>query len=327
MSVGISTFSHFINELRETSHGLDSLSLIDWGVARLVEHMDVDAAWCGWAEIRPTEVLVHASCANNLPEDYSEFWRTICTEDLLAKAVLERPESVATYTRTGILQTDGMVALADRYHLTRMATAMEQNRHGRLAFFLSVYRGGRSPRPWTAGETEFLACGVDHLAAAARTLHRGPLEAAAERTGVELVADGSGRAFIGGAALSAAFADLWPGFDTDDLPGVLKTAAGCPGRTVIEDMGLVVEVKPLRGGRFPDMCNLSVRRAGPLDVLTAREVEIAREISLGASHKLVARDLGISPATARNHIQSIYRKTGVDNRVALARLVMGTTAP
>jgi DNA-binding CsgD family transcriptional regulator len=320
MAVGISTFSHFINELRETSHGLDSLSLIDWGIARLVEYMDVDAAWCGWAEIRPTEVLVHASCANNLPDDYSAFWKTICSEDLLAQAVLQRPESVATYARSGPFQTDGMVALADRYNLTRMATAMEQNRHGRSAFFLSVYRGDRYPRAWTPEETEFLACGVDHLAAAARTLHRGPLETAAERTGIELVADGSGRAFIGGAALSAAFADLWPGITTDDLPGVLRTAAGCPGRTVIE-------VKPLRGGRFPDMCNLSVRRAGPLDVLTAREIEIAREISQGASHKLIARDLGISPSTARNHIQSIYRKTGVDNRVALARLVMDAMTP
>ena len=65
-----------------------------------------------------------------------------------------------------------------------------------------------------------------------------------------------------------------------------------------------------------------MRRAGPIDVLTVRETEIARELANGASHKLIARDLGISPATARNHIQSIYRKTGVDNRFALARLVM-----
>lgn len=324
MTVGISTFSGFIGELREASCEHDCLSLIDWGVGRLLDHLDVDAAWCGWAEIRPTEVFVHCSSANNLPDDYSAFWETVSGDDLLARAVLERPEAVATYARSDNVQTDGMVALADRYGLTRMATAMEQRPFGRSAFFLSVYRGGRIPHDWTQAEIEFLACGVEHLAAAARTRQRGPLETAADRNGVVLLADESGRAFIGGSALSAAFADLWPDAPDDELPGLLRTAAAHPGRTTFRDLGLVVDVRRVGGRRFAGLSSLSVRRAGPLDALTAREIEIARALSRGASHKLIARDLGISPATARNHIQSIYRKTGIDNRVSLARLVLAS---
>ncbi|MEJ8570097.1 helix-turn-helix transcriptional regulator [Microbaculum marinum] len=322
MAVGISTFSNFIGELRDASSEHDSLSLIDWGVNRLLDHLEVDAAWCGWAEIAPDEVVVHCSSASNLPQDYSSFWETISAEDLLARAILRRPASVATYARRGRLQTDGMVALADRYHLTRMATAMEQRPPGRTAFFLSVYRGGGHAPDWMAEETEFLACGVDHLAAAARTRQRGALEAVSDRDGVDLLTDESGRAFIGGAALSSAFADLWPEARGDVLPAPLKSAARLSGRTVFGDLGLVVDVKPLAGQRFSGLSSMSVRRAGALDCLTARELQIAREIARGATHKLVARDLGISPATARNHIQSIYRKTGVDNRVALARMVL-----
>lgn len=324
MAVGISTFSGFIGELREVAQERDSLSLVDWGISRLLDHLDVDAAWCGWAEIRPSEVVVHSSSASNLPDDYSAFWETMNSEDLLARAVLERPEAVATYARTDQVQTDGMVALADRYHLTRMATAMEQRPPRRTAFFMSIYRGDRHARDWSGEETEFLACGVEHLAAAARTRQRGPLENAAGRNGVELLADETGRAFIGGSALAAAFADLWPGAAGDELPDALKAAAAQPGRTVLGDVGLVVDVRPLSDSRFSGLSRVSVRRAGPLDMLTARESEIARQIALGASHKLIARDLDISPATARNHIQSIYRKTGVDNRVALARLVLET---
>lgn len=48
--------------------------------------------------------------------------------------------------------------------------------------------------------------------------------------------------------------------------------------------------------------------------LTRREIDVLRLISGGRSTKEVARDLGISPKTADNHIQSIYAKIGVTTR-------------
>ena len=61
---------------------------------------------------------------------------------------------------------------------------------------------------------------------------------------------------------------------------------------------------------------LAVARAkGPLDQLTARELEVAKQLAKGASHKEIARDLAIAPATARNHIASIHAKLG-SNKVA-----------
>ena len=61
---------------------------------------------------------------------------------------------------------------------------------------------------------------------------------------------------------------------------------------------------------------LAVARAkGPLDQLTAREREVAKQRPKRASHKEIARDLAIAPATARNHIASIHAKLG-SNKVA-----------
>lgn len=50
--------------------------------------------------------------------------------------------------------------------------------------------------------------------------------------------------------------------------------------------------------------------------LTAREVDVLRLVARGLSSKEIAAELVISPKTARNHIEHIYAKTGVKNRVA-----------
>ena len=65
---------------------------------------------------------------------------------------------------------------------------------------------------------------------------------------------------------------------------------------------------------------------GPLPItscsrLSAREVEVLRLVANGAPHGQVARELGLSPKTVKNHLSNIYAKLGVANRtqaVALA---------
>lgn len=51
-------------------------------------------------------------------------------------------------------------------------------------------------------------------------------------------------------------------------------------------------------------------------LLTEREREILRCISLGASNKLVAQKLSISPSTVRTHVESVFRKLECSTRAA-----------
>jgi len=51
-------------------------------------------------------------------------------------------------------------------------------------------------------------------------------------------------------------------------------------------------------------------------ILSARELEVLRRISLGDSNKDAARELAISPATVRTHIESVFRKLGCSSRAA-----------
>ena len=58
--------------------------------------------------------------------------------------------------------------------------------------------------------------------------------------------------------------------------------------------------------------------ADTLATLSRREVTVLRLITNGASNAAIAADLGISPNTARTHVQNVLTKLGVRNRLAAA---------
>ncbi|HET9543971.1 MAG TPA: LuxR C-terminal-related transcriptional regulator, partial [Gaiellaceae bacterium] len=62
-------------------------------------------------------------------------------------------------------------------------------------------------------------------------------------------------------------------------------------------------------------------RRRPAD-LTDREVEVLRLIARGASNRVVAERLVISPKTVGRHVENLYRKIGVSSRAAAAVFAM-----
>ena len=52
--------------------------------------------------------------------------------------------------------------------------------------------------------------------------------------------------------------------------------------------------------------------------LTPREAEIVRYVMLGESNKQIARRLGISNYTVRDHVSNLLKKSGVTSRSRLA---------
>jgi DNA-binding NarL/FixJ family response regulator len=53
--------------------------------------------------------------------------------------------------------------------------------------------------------------------------------------------------------------------------------------------------------------------------LSPREMQVAQSASMGLGDKEIARQLGISPATVRTHLDNAFKKLGVNNRSVLAR--------
>ena len=73
--------------------------------------------------------------------------------------------------------------------------------------------------------------------------------------------------------------------------------------------------------RVGNLFFLKARALGAVDRLTKREREIAARFAQGLTHKEIAKQLEIAPATVRNYIQTIYGKLGVGDKAALASLM------
>jgi DNA-binding CsgD family transcriptional regulator len=58
-----------------------------------------------------------------------------------------------------------------------------------------------------------------------------------------------------------------------------------------------------------------------MKALTARERDIAGAVGAGLSNKLIAGKLGISPWTVKNHLKTVFEKTGAASRTELCALL------
>ena len=58
----------------------------------------------------------------------------------------------------------------------------------------------------------------------------------------------------------------------------------------------------------------------PIDLskFTARQQEVAGHVVLGQTNDEIAAEMKVTPQTVKNHLHSIYHKTGIANRVTLA---------
>ena len=66
---------------------------------------------------------------------------------------------------------------------------------------------------------------------------------------------------------------------------------------------------------------LSVRRRVPVDELSARELEVAREFASGKCHREIAALCGTSPHTVRSQIRAAYAKLGITTKVELLKQI------
>jgi DNA-binding CsgD family transcriptional regulator len=62
----------------------------------------------------------------------------------------------------------------------------------------------------------------------------------------------------------------------------------------------------------------ALRGIGPVVPLTTRQRDVALLASQGLASKEIAKRLGVSARTVDNHLQQVYRKLGVANRIDLA---------
>lgn len=74
------------------------------------------------------------------------------------------------------------------------------------------------------------------------------------------------------------------------------------------------------GRSVPPGTGLSAAQLGERLALTARQAEVLARLAAGRTNAGIAADLGISVNTVARHVEAIYRRLGVNTRVAAARV-------
>ncbi|HET6548240.1 MAG TPA: response regulator transcription factor [Solirubrobacter sp.] len=101
--------------------------------------------------------------------------------------------------------------------------------------------------------------------------------------------------------------------DTCSAPAL--RAAGAAGTVLQRWSGERVADAVLRAGREPRTADVV---AGP-DPVSPRERDVLAAFASGATNPAIARELGLSPNTVKQHASSIFRKLGVRNRAEAVR--------
>lgn len=312
----IQNFSSFVTRLNNRAGVLGVQGLAAWSVDALSKLVGFDCAWYGWANISANGVVIHAQETVNLPDDFYDFWSTIADQDLLAARILENREQVACYSRMQKEQTEGMVALSNRYHLDQIATTM-QIRPGRTgSFFLSGYRSGKSTKEFSVEEQSFLKCAIDQVSQSMKSIAENEGNQSTDGT-VTIYINESGIGLVGIEQMHKKLGEFWPGWNDEFVPIQISQLLDLPGSHILRDRNLVVETFDVPKNNCAGLHKLTLRKLRPADLLTVREKEVSQALVAGLSHKEVARYLGVSPFTVRNQINAIYKKLNVDNRASM----------
>lgn len=109
----------------------------------------------------------------------------------------------------------------------------------------------------------------------------------------------------------------WPDWQGPKLPLALLEVFSGEGHRQYSGKAIVATISALN-----DLSLLSIRGKSTVDQLSPREFEVARRFGRGLDHRRIAEELHISPATVRNHLQAIYAKLGVSNKVEMSRLIL-----
>jgi len=139
---------------------------------------------------------------------------------------------------------------------------------------------------------------------------------------------GHARDVEGGAAEGAEPAGAAPSREVRELAVLDVTGTGRRFRVRLSYVGMdlfghgpsyLVSLRPHAGA--PDA--VLMERFG----LTSREVRVARMLGHGCSNARIARELGISPHTARHHTEKVLAKLGARSRSQVAPLLAGLAGP
>lgn len=273
-----------------------------------------DAAWWGWSSFAGGRVRIVNSATHNLPRSFESAVRAVSSHDPFIRHGRSLPVFALALTPDEAPTAREFRSFAQAFGLTQML-----NGHCRLGgsatynFFMSLYRREPGP-PFTAEEVADFRLILRHLEQSLSLSLRAEIRGRTPQGGEAALIDMESHVVRTSRGFFEALAA--EGLTSRRQATILRKLAASGGEWVGSSVRLTAEPYG------PDLLLLRLARPGVWDRLALQERRVAELYLTGLTSREVATAQRVSLSTVRNQIASIYRKTGADGKLALARLLM-----
>ena len=290
------------------------------------EKLAFDSALWATGVIGPEGATPHAMFVYRQPPDMMENWGRIKPRDtLIYEAYANLGQTVNGALASGPswrkrFNAD-MMAHIKRYGMEHTLVTMIATPHLRLYTAVSFFRAD-AEEPFTEGERLLKQNLMPHLAEAWNISRFGFVNSARNNGSQpncgRAICDSKGVLYNADRNFTGFMLAEWPDWNGPQLPPeLLETLSGDNPRRH-SGRHTVISVETLN-----NMEVLTARKTAAIDNLSSREQEVAALFAQGADFRAIADALHIAPTTVRNHLQNIYAKLGVSNKMEMARLMQG----
>lgn len=291
--------------------------VMDEGLAALRRIVPFDAAWWGECSggiggLAPRNWL---SGRVDLDAGFASEWNRIGAVDRFALESMQRLGEVVVSKgfEDPAPEVEAFARRHDVYHAMAITRSLIGNG---LLQFISLYRGEASPA-FTPAQRLLFAHFSDHLMQrwSSRIAELVGIDGTA--SDAQALVDPRGGFVYLGARLGLLLHERFPHWNGDTLPEELaRSTRRTPGNVALGRRRLTAQH---RG----DLLLLSLAPSRRSAALPPRELNVALLFAEGRSHKEVARETGLSPATVRTYLRQAYLRLGVSDKVALGRALGG----
>lgn len=247
----------------------------------LRQYLHFDTAWIGKSTLAENGFILNSSCLYGLSHEYVDSWQRVRMLDSITPQVLASPGKAVVLSTVETGLHPEFSNFLKAYLIKETICVYFEDRSQNTCMHISLYRSDRTAQ-FTPRDVQLL----EHVM----------------------------QSFVFGSTVCA----LRRRLPTERLSRVIpealqeqQTGFGSVNPQTKEVAGQ--EVSNGAGTQLP--CSNA-----PLDGLTPKELQVSRLFAQGMTYKAIAKQLGMSPATVRHHLRSIYTKLSINNKTQIARL-------
>ncbi len=275
-----------------------------------------------WLSGYVKDILITHVYLYNLPESLMASWESMKQQDRVLKGILEEAPGRTVdmrefYTREERMAADIYQKHSRKYGIEHVITTALPDYHTGLVEAISLYRSDPDA-PFSREDREikeyvfplmveaFCYNQLNYMLSLSRHSHTSTLAVCDEKGWLRHAEPG----------FYPMLKTVWPDWSGPVLPPpFLKLISSS------ETSLLRYERVNFRHEKVGKLRSIFAHRRTLTRKLTKREDQIAVLFASGKSYKNIAEKLNISPATVRNHIDSVYKKLDVSNKVELLNTI------